>query len=129
MRTLVMAGVLVVASAGMSAAQDVAAGEQVFKRLCSPCHDIGEDAKVKLGPPLNGIDGRKSGSFEGFNYSEANKKSGITWDEATFSEYIKDPRAKIPGTKMVYAGLKDDQRVKDIIAFLKQYDASGKKAQ
>jgi hypothetical protein len=61
-------------------------------------------------------------------YTDANKNSGLTWDEATFTDYIKDPRAKIPGTKMVYAGLKDEQRVKDIIAFLKQYDATGKKA-
>ena len=64
MRTLVMAGVLVVASAGVSAAQDVAAGETSFRK-CMPCHDIGPDAKIKLGPPLNGIDGRKSGTFDG----------------------------------------------------------------
>jgi cytochrome c len=80
-----------------------------------------------IGPELNGVIGRKAGSVEGFNYSEANKNSGITWDEASFSEYIKNPRAKVPGTKMIFAGLKDEQRIKDLIAFLKQYDASGKK--
>ncbi len=73
MRTLMIAGIVVAASTGTALAQDAAAGEQVFKRLCSPCHDIGPDAKVKLGPPLNGIDGRKAGIFEGFNYSPANK--------------------------------------------------------
>ena len=67
MRTLMIAGIVVAASTGAALAQDAAAGEQVFKRLCSPCHDIGPAAKVKLGPPLNGIDGRKAGTFEGFN--------------------------------------------------------------
>ena len=71
------------ASTGPTLGQDAAAGEQVFKQLCSPCHEIGRDAKIKLGPPLNGIDGRKSGTFEGFNYSPANKSSGITWSEET----------------------------------------------
>jgi cytochrome c len=71
--------------------------------------------------------GRKAGSVEGYNYSDANKESGITWDEATLAEYIKDPRGKVPETKMVFAGIKDDKRVKDLIAYLKQYDASGKK--
>jgi cytochrome c len=108
-------------------AQDAAAGEKVYA-VCRPCHQVGETAKNGVGPVLNGLFGRKSGTIEGYNYTDANKNSGITWDEATFSEYIRDPRAKIPGTKMVYAGLKDEQRVKDIIAFLKQYDASGKKA-
>lgn len=107
-------------------AQDAAAGEKVFVQ-CRACHQVGEPAKNAVGPKLNGLFGRKSGSIEGFNYTDANKNSGITWDEATFAEYIRDPRAKIPGTKMVYAGLKDEQRVMDLIAFLKQYDASGKK--
>lgn len=77
---------------------------------------------------LNGLFGRQAGSVEGYNYSPANKGSGITWDDATFREYIKDPRAKIPGTKMVYAGLKDEKRIDDLIAYLKQFDASGQKA-
>jgi cytochrome c len=107
-------------------AQDAAAGEKTFN-VCRACHQVGETAKNTVGPILNGLFGRKSGSIPGYNYTDANKNSGITWDEATFSEYIKDPRAKIPGTKMVFAGLKDETRIKDLIAFLKQYDASGKK--
>ena len=79
LRTWVIAGIAVAASTGPTLGQDAAAGEQVFKRLCSPCHEIGQGAKIKLGPPLNGIDGRKSGTFEGFNYSPANKSSGITF--------------------------------------------------
>jgi cytochrome c len=129
MRTLVVAVIALAASTGTTLAQDASAGEQVFKRLCMPCHDIGAEAKVKLGPPLNGVDGRHSGSFEGFNYSPANKNSGITWDEATFREYIKDPKAKVPGTKMIFAGVKDEKRVNDLVAYLKQFDASGKKVQ
>ena len=80
-----------------------------------------------VGPVLNGIIGRKAGSIPGYSYSDANKNSGITWDEATFREYIKDPKAKIPGTKMIYAGLKDEQKTNDLLAFLKQFDADGKK--
>lgn len=109
-------------------AQDAAAGEKVFLQ-CKACHQIGETAKNAVGPILNGLFGRKSGTVAGYNYSEANKNSGITWDEAVFAEYIKDPKGKIPGTKMVYAGLKDETRIKDLIAYLKQFDAAGKKAQ
>jgi cytochrome c len=109
-------------------AQDAAAGEKVYAQ-CRACHQVGETAKNAVGPKLNGLFGRKSGSIEGYNYSDANKNSGIVWDEKVFAEYIKDPRAKIPGTKMVYAGLKDEKRIQDLIAFLKQYDENGKKVQ
>ncbi|WP_245416372.1 cytochrome c family protein [Microvirga sp. 17 mud 1-3] len=108
-------------------AQDAAAGEKVFAP-CKACHQIGETAKNAVGPELNGVIGRKAGSVEGYNYSAANKNSGLTWDEATFREYIKDPKAKVPGTKMIYAGLKDDKKIDDLIAYLKQFDASGKKS-
>jgi cytochrome c len=106
-------------------AQDAAAGEKIFAQ-CRACHQVGPTAKNAVGPVLNGLFGRKSGTIEGYNYSPANQNSGITWDEETFREYIKDPRAKIPGTKMVYAGLKDEKRIGDLIAYLKQFDASGK---
>jgi cytochrome c len=108
-------------------AQDIASGEKVFQQ-CRACHQIGENAKNTVGPALNGLFGRKAGTIEGYSYSPANKNSGITWDEATFAEYIKDPRAKVPGTKMIYAGVKDEKRIQDLIAYLKQYDASGKHA-
>jgi cytochrome c len=127
MKRLVLALCLAAAMPAAAHAQDAAAGEKVYL-VCRPCHQVGETAKNGIGPVLNGLFGRKSGTIEGYNYTDANKNSGIPWDEVTFSEYIKDPRAKIPSTKMVYAGLKDEQRIKDLIAFLKQYDASGKKA-
>ena len=120
------AAAIMVAVAASASAQDLAAGESSFKK-CLPCHAVGSDAKNKVGPVLNGLDGRKSGTVEGYNYTEANKNSGITWDETVFAEYIKDPRAKIPGTKMVFAGIKNEQEIKDLTAFLKQYDKDGKK--
>ena len=126
MRSLFLAAALVVVASAPALAQDAAAGEKVFAQ-CRACHQVGETAKNAVGPVLNGLFGRKSGTVEGYSYSAANKNSGITWDEAVFREYIKDPKAKIPGTKMVYAGLKNDKSIDDLIAFLKQYDATGKK--
>jgi cytochrome c len=126
MSRLLLACTVALLFASAAEAQEVANGEKTFG-VCRACHQIGPTAKNMIGPELNGVIGRKAGSVEGYNYSEANKNSGITWDEATFSEYIKNPRAKIPGTKMVFAGLKDEKRIKDLIAFLEQYDASGKK--
>lgn len=119
---------LLVSFAGPAGAQEAAAGEKVFAQ-CRACHQVGEKARNGVGPVLNGLFGRTAGSVPGFNYSEANKKSGVVWDEATFAEYIKNPRAMMPGTKMAFAGIKDEQRVKDLIAFLKQFDESGKKVQ
>jgi cytochrome c len=126
MKSIVIIALAVMGFTLPAKAQDAAAGEKVFVQ-CRACHQIGETAKNVVGPVLNGLFGRHSGSIPGYNYSEANKNSGITWDETVFAEYIKDPRAKIPGTKMVFPGLKDEKRIKDLIAFLKQYDASGKK--
>jgi cytochrome c len=118
--------VLILSAVEMAAAQDAAAGEKVFVQ-CRACHQVGEKAKNAVGPHLNGLFTRKAGTVQGYSYSPANKNSGLMWDEATFREYIKDPKAKIPGTKMVYAGLKDEKRIGDLIAYLKQFDASGKK--
>jgi len=126
MKGLAVAGAVIVASASGAWAQDLAAGENSFKK-CLPCHSVGADAKNKVGPVLNGLEGRKSGTIEGYNYTDANKNSGITWGEDAFREYIKDPRAKIPGTKMVFAGIKNDNEVSSLWAYLKQFDAKGAK--
>jgi cytochrome c len=107
-------------------AQDVAAGENSFKK-CLPCHRVGPEAKNLVGPVLNGLDGRKSGTIEGYNYTDANKNSGITWSEETFKEYITNPRAKIPGTKMVFAGISSENERNNLWAYLKQFDPSGNK--
>ena len=127
--TLAMAALAVaaMAQAGQAAqTQDVAAGEQSFKK-CAICHRIGEGAKNFAGPELNGLDGRHSGSAAGYNYSDANKNSGIVWGEATFKEYIKDPRAKIPGTKLIFPGIKHETEIGNLWAYLKQFGPDGKK--
>jgi cytochrome c len=127
MRTWVIAGIALAASTGTTLAQDAAAGEQVFKRLCSPCHDIGSAAKIKLGPPLNGLEGRKAGTYEGFNYSPANKNSGITWDHDGFVKYIHAPMQEMPGTRMAFVGIKNDKDVADLWAYLTQFGPDGQK--
>jgi cytochrome c len=126
MRILVLSALLVIAGSSEVGAQDAAVGEKVFG-ACKACHQIGEGAKNALGPILNGVVGRPAGSVPGYPYSDANKTSGIVWDEATLHIYLADPKAKIPGTKMVYPGLKDEHKANDLIAFLKQFDADGNK--
>ena len=119
-------GVLLAATVGIAHAQDLAAGEQSFRK-CSPCHSVGEDARNKIGPVLNGLDGRKAGTAPDYNYSEANKNSGITWSEATFKDYIQNPMQKVPGTKMAFAGIKNDKEITDLWGYLKQFKADGSK--
>jgi cytochrome c len=127
MKTAVVAAVLALTGAlcAPTHAQDVAAGEQSFKK-CLPCHAVGGGAKNKVGPILNGLDGRHSGSVPGYNYSDANKNSGITWNKDVFVEYIKDPRAKIPGTKMIFPGIKNEKEAGDLWAYLAQFGEDGK---
>lgn len=124
LRPLFVMAALVLATP--ASAQDVAAGEKVFAR-CRACHQVGETAKNTVGPKLNGLFGRKAGSIEGFKYSPANTDSGVTWDEKNFAEYIEDPKKFMPGNRMAFAGIKKPEEVRDLIAFLKQYGADGKK--
>ena len=126
MKTAVIATVMAALSGMAAHAQDLAAGENSFKK-CLACHAVGEGAKNKVGPLLNGLEGRKSGTIEGYSYSEANKNSGITWSKETFLDYIKDPRAKIPGTKMIFPGIKNETEASNLWAYLASFDASGKK--
>ena len=105
---------------------DPAAGEQSFKK-CTACHAIGPGAKNKVGPELNGLDGRKSGTAPDYSYSDANKNSGITWNKETFEKYITDPRATIPGTKMIFPGIKSDKERDNLWAYLSQFAADGQK--
>ena len=79
----------------------------------------------QIGPKLNGLDGRKAGGLPNYSYSDANKNSGIIWSEQTFKEYIKDPRAKIPGTKMIFPGVKNEPQANDLWVYIKQFDESG----
>jgi cytochrome c len=128
MRNLTLSTLAVIASSAIAPAalaQDAAAGKTSFNK-CMACHAIGEGAKNKVGPELNGIDGRKSGTADGYSYSDGNKNSGITWNKEQFLDYIKDPRTKIPGTKMIFPGIKNEKEAADLWAFLAQYDKDGK---
>jgi cytochrome c len=119
-----MAAIASLATASAALAQDAAAGKMAFNK-CLACHAIGDGARNKVGPELNGLDGRKSGTAEGYSYSDANKNSGLTWNEAEFKDYIRDPKAKIPGTKMIFPGVKNEKEVNDLWAYLSQYDKDG----
>lgn len=106
----------VVAAANPAAAGDAAAGEKVFNQ-CKACHTI-EAGKNRVGPSLHGVVGRKSGSVEGFAYSEAVKKLNVTWDDANLDKWLADTKAVAPGNKMTFA-LKDPKAREDVIAYLK----------
>ncbi len=109
-----------------AAAGDATAGEAVF-RVCKTCHQIGEGAKNFVGPELNGVVGRKAGTVSGYNYSDANKNSRVTWDEAVLAKYLKRPREVVPGTKMAFPGMPRDEDIANVIAYLKQFGPDGKK--
>jgi cytochrome c len=119
--------VLTIATAqAQTPAPDLAAGEASFRK-CFACHAVGPDAKNKVGPHLNGLDGRKAGTQEGYSFSAANKDSGIVWNEAEFKDYIRNPRAKIPKTKMIFAGIKSENEINNLWAYLAQFNADGSK--
>jgi cytochrome c len=129
MRILFAGAAFIVAAVGpgmlqKAAAQDVEKGQRSFNK-CLPCHAIGPGAENKVGPDLNGLDGRRAGAMANFNYSDANKNSGIVWNEATFKGYIRSPQAKIPGTKMAFAGITNPQEIDDLWAYIKQFNAEG----
>jgi len=106
-------------------AQDIAAGQDTFNKVCTICHAVGEGAMNKLGPILNGLDGRRSGSVEGFTYSDGMKNAGIVWSEATFKEFMPNPMAKVPGTKMIVA-VRDEKDLGNLWAYFKQFGPDGK---
>lgn len=125
-RLLPIAAVALLTYASAASADDPVAGERVFRK-CRACHEVGEDARNMVGPVLNGVVGRAAGSFADYHYSEANKNSGLVWNEATLTTYLRNPQAKVPGTKMAFPGLTSDDDIANVIAYLKQFDANGKK--
>ncbi len=109
-----------------SAEGDAALGEKIFV-VCRSCHQIGETAKNAVGPQLNGVIGRKAATAANYNYSDAYKALDKVWNDDNFRIYIKDPRGVTPGTKMTFPGLKEEEKITDLLAFLKQYGLDGKK--
>ena len=125
MRKWMMAILALSATTPAARAQDPAAGQNSFT-LCAICHAVGEGAQNKLGPILNGLDGRRSGSVAGYDYSDAMKNAGIVWSEATVKEFIANPAAKVPGTKMTLSFTRGDKDATDLWAYIKQFGPDGK---
>lgn len=117
---------LLLAMAAPAFAQNAAQGEKIFI-VCRACHEIGPGAKNSVGPVLNGVVGRKAGTYPGFDYSSANKNSGITWTKEELAKYLANPQQVDPGTKMIFPGLHNPQQVQDVIAFLAQFGPDGQK--
>jgi cytochrome c len=114
--------VVLTALATAAAAQsgDATRGERLFNQQCKACHTVEKGGRNGVGPNLFGLFGSKAAAVEGFSFSEAMKNSGITWDDKTVAEYLKDPKAKVPNGKMAYAGLKQDAQLEDLVAYLKK---------
>ncbi len=125
-RSCIIASAMFVVLSTSARAQDAAAGEKDFL-VCRACHQIGPGAKIAVGPVLNGVVGRKAGTYPGFDYSTANKDSGIVWTPEELDKYLTNPAAVVPHTKMIFPGIKDDKKRKDIIAYLEQFNEDGSK--
>ena len=119
-----IAAILFSLSTSAALAQNVGAGETSFRK-CRACHSIGVGAQNRIGPLLNGIEGRKRGSVGGYSYSEANRNCAFTWNEAVFLDYIKDPKLKIPGTKKLFSGIKDETEARNLWSYLRQFGHDG----
>jgi len=112
-----IAGVLLAGSATAALAADPAAGQQIFKAQCGICHSVAS-GQNGIGPTMFGVVGRSAGSVPGFQYTADHKKLGVTWDAVTLDKYLTNPRAMVPDTTMIYAGLKDDAKRAALIAYL-----------
>jgi cytochrome c len=105
-------------------AQDLVEGARLFSK-CLPCHTVGTGASNGIGPVLNGLDGRKAGSVVGYSYTDAHRKSAVTFNEQTFSDYVRNPRAEIPETLMRMTGVTNDKEIAALWAYLKRFARDG----
>lgn len=104
-------------------AGDAEAGGKLFTRLCGGCHQVGESARAAFGPQLNGIVGRQAGSTADYQYSDAMKHSGLVWTRDRLVAYLDDPKAVVPGTRMIFWGLSDPEKVDNLLAYLQTFPA------
>lgn len=129
-RTAIAIAALLLSAGGALAQADMAAGEQVFKK-CTVCHSVGEGAKSKVGPVLNGVFGRTAGTFEGFNYSQAMKDAGaggLVWTPETVGQFLVKPKDFVKGTKMSFMGLAKPEDIANVIAYLQTFSPDFKPA-
>jgi cytochrome c len=103
------------------AAGDAEVGAKIFPRLCGGCHQVGESARPGFGPELNGIIGRPAGTSANYVYSDAMKNSGVTWNRETLTAYLKDPKGVVPGTRMIFWGLSDEEKIDNLLAYLQTF--------
>ncbi|WP_415768342.1 c-type cytochrome [Pseudomonas sp. LB3P38] len=108
-------------SAQAQAAGDAEAGATLFKRICGGCHQVGESARGSFGPQLNGIFGRPSGSTTDYQYSDAMKSAGIVWTRETLTAYLEAPKEVVPGTRMIFWGLSDPEKIENLLAYLQTF--------
>ncbi|MDI2595176.1 cytochrome c family protein [Pseudomonas sp. 681] len=102
---------------------DAQAGEKLFKRLCGGCHQVGSDARGGFGPQLNGVIGRKAGTTTGYQYSDAMKTSGVVWSRETLAKYVADPKSVVAGTRMIFWGISDQEKIENLLAYLQTFPA------
>ena len=126
-RTMVLAaalGLIAASATGTANAADIEAGAKVFKK-CKACHTIEAGGKNKIGPNLHGILGREAGTVEGFKYSKAFKEASFTWDETELGKYLADPKGYLKGNKMAFPGLKTDEDIANLIAYMSANGSAG----
>lgn len=119
--TLIAGGLVAFLTLSSGAAQaqgDSANGESLFAR-CRACHSL-EAGQNKVGPTLHGVFGREAGGVEGYSYSDALENADVVWNEETLDPWLENPREFIPGNKMIFPGLRDEQDRQDLIAYLKE---------
>ncbi|WP_433735991.1 c-type cytochrome [Pseudomonas putida] len=110
-------------TAQASAQGDAEAGGKLFKRVCGGCHQIGEGARAFFGPQLNAIVGRTAGSTTDYQYSDAMKNSGIVWTREKLAAYIEEPKSVVSGTRMIFWGISDQEKIDDLLAYLQSFQA------
>ncbi len=103
------------------AAGDAEAGQKLFSRICGGCHQVGVSARGSFGPQLNGIFGRHAGSTTDYQYSSAMKSSEVVWTRETLTAYLADPKAVVPGTRMIFWGISDSEKIENLLAYLQTF--------